>query len=299
MRTTDPLPSGDDSLRDLDGHGARGLTRRRVLATLGGLGAAAVLAACGRSDGSSPDAGATTTNAAGTIGSGTIGAGTVGADTGVNGTSLAATCTVIPEETAGPFPGDGSNGVDVLTSDGVVRADLRASFGEYDGIAEGVPLEFSLAVVDAADGCSPLGGAAVYAWHCDAAGNYSLYSDAARDQNYLRGVQVADDGGVVTFTTVFPGCYPGRWPHIHFEVFASVADATGGGRPIATSQLAFARDVCEVVYTDRRYPSSTQHLAQLSLETDMVFQDDGAAHQLAATTGSVANGYVATLTVAV
>lgn len=294
MRTTDPLPAAGDPRRIPDRRVARVLTRRRALATLGGIGAAAVLAACGQSDESSPGADATVTTATGTGATVTTATGT-----GATGTTLAAGCTVIPEETAGPFPGDGSNGVDVLGVDGVVRADLRPSFGDYVGTAAGVPLEFSLTLVDAADGCSPLGGAAVYAWHCDAAGNYSLYSDAALDQNYLRGVQGSGDDGVVTFTTVFPGCYPGRWPHIHFEVFASVDDATGGGRPIATSQLAFDRSVCEAVYADGRYPSSTESLGQLALATDNVFRDDGAAHQLAATTGSVATGYVANLTVAV
>jgi protocatechuate 3,4-dioxygenase beta subunit len=38
-------------------------------------------------------------------------------------------------------------------------------------------------------------------------------------ESYLRGVQVTDSNGQVTFTTIYPACYSGRWPHIHFEVF--------------------------------------------------------------------------------
>ena len=91
-----------------------------------------------------------------------------------------ASCSPIPEETAGPFPGDGSNGVNVLTESGVVRSDIRASFGSSTTVAEGVPLTIELTVADTAAGCAPLAGAAVYVWHCDRDGNYSMYSDAPR-----------------------------------------------------------------------------------------------------------------------
>ena len=107
-----------------------------------------------------------------------------------------ASCSPIPEETAGPFPGDGSNGVNVLTESGVVRSDIRASFGASTTVAEGVPLTIDLTIVDTADGCAPLAGAAVYLWHCDREGRYSMYSEGAADENYLRGVQETDaDGG--------------------------------------------------------------------------------------------------------
>lgn len=56
--------------------------------------------------------------------------------------------------------------------------------------------------------------------------NYSLYSSGITKQNFLRGVQVSDASGLVSFTTIFPGCYWGRWPHIHFEVYRSLALAT-------------------------------------------------------------------------
>ena len=68
----------------------------------------------------------------------------------------------------------------------------------------------------------------MYLWHCTADGNYSLYSSGITNQNYLRGVQVSDASGLVSFTSIFPGCYSGRWPHIHFEVYRSLALATSG-----------------------------------------------------------------------
>ncbi|MGW0331630.1 intradiol ring-cleavage dioxygenase [Streptomyces sp. NPDC003011] len=211
-----------------------------------------------------------------------------------------AECAAIPDETAGPFPGDGSNGVNVLKESGVVRADITSSFGDSaGGTAEGVPLTLTLTVVDAASGCAaPKRGAAVYVWHCDRDGNYSLYSEGVTDENYLRGVQETDDKGQVTFTSIFPACYPGRWPHVHFEVYGSLADATAATSLTNTSQLALPKDVCESVYATDGYSRSATTLGQLALETDGIF-GDGHARQLAAVTGDVTQGYTAALTVPV
>lgn len=214
--------------------------------------------------------------------------------------SSSAECATIPEETAGPFPGDGSNGVNVLKESGVVRGDITRSFGDSaGGTAEGVPLTVTLTVVDAASGCgTPKKGAAVYLWHCDREGNYSLYSEGVTDENYLRGVQETDDRGRVTFKSIFPGCYAGRWPHIHFEVYGSLADATAATSITNTSQLAFPKDVCDTVYGTEGYGQSVTNLSGVSLETDGIFSD-GHDQQLATMKGSVSGGYTATLTVAV
>ena len=206
-------------------------------------------------------------------------------------------CARIPEETAGPFPGDGSNGPDVLNLSGVVRRDIRASFGGLSGTADGVPLTIELTLVSAT-ACAPLAGAAVYLWECDRLGRYSLYSAGVTAQNYLRGVQAADAAGKLAFQAIFPGCYPGRWPHIHFEVFRTLTAATDGGNEVATSQIALPKAACDAVYATAGYESSRSSLAQISLETDGIFRD-GAARQLATMSGSVATGFTAALTVAV
>jgi hypothetical protein len=78
-----------------------------------------------------------------------------------------ASCAIIPEETAGPYPGDGSNGPNVLADSGVVRSDIRSSFGSSPTVAEGVPLTIRLTIEDGTD-CVPLAGAGVYLWHCTA-----------------------------------------------------------------------------------------------------------------------------------
>jgi len=207
-------------------------------------------------------------------------------------------CSLTPEETAGPYPGDGSNGPNALALEGITRSDIRTSVGGASGTAAGIPLKVELTIAASDDDCASLAGYAVYLWHCDRDGNYSMYSAAVVDENYLRGVQASDDDGTVTFTTTFPGCYSGRWPHIHFEVYASVEDAVGGGDPLLTSQLAFPADVCAEAYETAGYEASVTNLAGTSLESDNVF-GDGVDAQLADVTGSAADGYTATLLVGV
>lgn len=217
-----------------------------------------------------------------------------GVDAGVDGAT--GSCSQIPAETAGPYPGDGTNGPNALSLDGVVRSDIRASFGSASAVADGVLLTVTLTILDSAT-CAPAAGRAVYIWHCDRAGNYSMYSAGVTEQNYLRGVQVSDADGVVTFTTIFPGCYAGRWPHIHFEVYASETAATSGRNAIATSQLAMPKAACDAVYATTGYSSSAQNLGGVSLTSDMVFSD-GSTLQVPTMSGSASAGYAAALTVA-
>ncbi|MFB7845032.1 intradiol ring-cleavage dioxygenase [Microbacterium sp. NPDC056052] len=268
----------------------RTLMSRRTVLSLVGLGAGgAVLAAC------APVASSAASTAASTAGP------TVTSTPAPSATSTATTAVPaaeIPDETAGPYPGDGSNGPDALADSGIVRQDIRSSIGG-GATAPGVPLTFSLNVLDMANGDAPFAGVAVYAWHCNAAGGYSMYSSGIEDETYLRGVQVADADGRVSFTSIFPGCYSGRWPHIHFEVYPNAAAVTDSANAIATSQIALPQSACEAVYATGGYDGSAQNLAQTSLSSDNVFGDDGGALQIAAMTGDAAGGYTATLTVRV
>jgi protocatechuate 3,4-dioxygenase beta subunit len=211
----------------------------------------------------------------------------------------AASCAVISEETAGPFPGDGSNGPDVLSQSGVVRTDIRSSLGEFSGTAQGVPLTIKLAIQDASNGCPPLAGAAVYLWHCDRDGKYSMYDNSLANENYLRGVQEADTNGQVTFTSIFPGAYSGRWPHIHFEIFESMSNATAAGQVLAVSQIALTEAACSEVYASAGYEASVSNMTRTTLKSDNVFGDDGGIYQLATMSGSVSAGYTAGLNVTV
>ena len=203
-------------------------------------------------------------------------------------------CAATPTEIRGPFPADGTNGrprpINALAMDGVIRRDIRTSFAGMQGRAEGVPLELELSIADARGGCSALAGAAVYLWQNDAAGAYSLYN--LPDQNYLRGLQAADSQGLLRFTAIVPGCYGGRYPHCHFEVFASAEAALSGGQPLLVSQLAFPAAECSAIYrNDARYGDSLRNLERLPLGRDFVFSDTDAAGQTVAMSGDPANGY--------
>jgi protocatechuate 3,4-dioxygenase beta subunit len=205
-------------------------------------------------------------------------------------------CGVIPDETGGPYPADGSNGVNVLNQMGIVRSDIRSSFGAMTGVAQGVPLVLNLKVADAKNNCSPLSKRAVYLWHATRDGRYSLYTDPS--ESYLRGLQEADDNGVVRFQSIFPGCYDGRIPHIHFEVFPSLAAATSASGRVKTSQFALPSDACSLVYKTAGYEQSVANFAKVSLSKDMVFSD-GFTLQMPTVSGSPTAGFEAWLTLGV
>ena len=251
------------------------LLNRRQLLRAFGLGAAAVgLAACGSGGTSSGFSTSATTSGSAASGE-------------------------IPEETAGPYPGDGSNGPDVLEQSGIIRSDIRSSFGDASGTAQGVPMQLELAIKDLANGGAGFKGVAVYVWHCDREGRYSLYSDGITNENYLRGVQIADADGRVQCTSTFPACYSGRWPHIHFEVYPDSGSITDDSKVIATSQVALPEDTCTKVYAQTGYEQSVSNLSQVGLASDNVFGDDGGKSQLATVTGDVTSGLKVALTVGV
>ncbi|SFR71584.1 Dioxygenase [Agromyces sp. CF514] len=262
--------------------------RRRALGIFGGVGLTALLAACA----ADPEPTATASPSASASASAT--------PTPTPSATAAASGPIdeVPDETGGPYPGDGSNGVNVLDDSGIVRSDIRSSFGSSTTVAQGVPLTIALTVRDAATG-SALVGAGVYLWHCDRDGGYSLYSNGLENENYLRGVQETDANGTVTFTSIYPACYTGRWPHIHFEVYSDVATAVASGPIVKTSQIALPQETDAAVYATAGYEQSVRNLSQVSLSTDNVFSDDGGIHQIANMSGSASAGYAAALTIGV
>ncbi len=107
-------------------------------------------------------------------------------------------------------------------------------------------------VVD--DACTPLPGAVVEFWHCDADGDYSAYTDGAEDPaddegagtTFLRGTQTANAEGIVEFATIYPGWYTGRAVHIHTRVH--LGDAT-----VVTTQLYFPDELNHAVFASAPY----------------------------------------------
>ena len=273
------------------------LARRRTLALLAGAGAGGVLAACG---GGGSGSGSTTSSASSSFSSSSASSSSSSSSSTA---STSGSCTVAATETNGPYPADGTNTVsgsvvNVLTQSGIVRSDITTSFGSYSGTAAGVPLKLVLTVEA---GCTPVSGYAVYIWHCTEGGLYSLYTDSK--QNYLRGVQVTDSNGQVTFTTIFPGCYSGRMTHVHVEVYASLSTATTEQNAVKVTQLTFPLATLQSVYNNvSGYSASIANLAAISYSSDNVFGDDTTAQLAAATvavSGDYTAGYTATATVAV
>ena len=218
-------------------------------------------------------------------------------------TTTTSSCSVINEETAGPYPGDGSNSTssgvaNALALSGIVRQDIRSSVAGATGVASGIPLTLKIVLINTNGSCAALDGYANYLWHCDAQGRYSMYSSGVTAENYLRGVQPTDSAGVATFTTIYPGCYSGRMPHMHFEVYRSATTATSYSNKLRTSQIAFPNEISSAVYATSGYTNSASNLSAISFSTDNVFSD-GVTLQLATVTGNVTDGYVATLTVGI
>jgi protocatechuate 3,4-dioxygenase beta subunit len=277
------------------------VARRRALKWFAGAGTAALVTACGGSGGSTSGVSVVTGGTSTATPTPTPTATTTATPTPTPTSSASGSCIADPAETGGPYPADGTNTSsgstsNVLASSGIVRSDIRPSFISSTTVATGVQVTLTLTLVNVNASCAPLAGYAIYLWHCDRSGNYSLYSGAA-GESYLRGVQVTDGNGQATFTTIFPAAYSGRWPHMHFEVFSSLANAIGGRYAVLTSQLAMPAAICNTVFADTAtYPSSKSNFASISLSSDNVFGDNTSAQlaqQTPAFSGSVAAGYAA------
>ena len=257
------------------------LTRRRALGLLAMVGAAPLLAACDGPAMSKPEPDQTASGVGGAI------------------------CVKQPEETEGPFPADGSNRAhgtlaNVLDKSGVVREDMRTSIAPATGVAEGVAFELQITLQNVASACAPLAGYAVYLWHCDAAGKYSIYNI---DETYLRAVGVSDNNGQLKFRTIIPGCYRGRYPHMHFEIYRSLEAATDFRNRLLTSQIAIPEDVCRKVYTSVAiYGDSIAAFEGVSLARDGIFRDNTPAQLKAQTPiidGDIASGLKGRITIGV
>ncbi|WP_436801109.1 intradiol ring-cleavage dioxygenase [Streptomyces coeruleorubidus] len=237
-------------------HRNTSITRRRALAVAGGTVVAGGLAAAGYRSAFADTA--TTTTA-----------------TATSSTSTGTCMQLMSSVTEGPYYLDGA----------LVRKNITEG-------KSGVPLTLRLTVVDATDGCTPVPGAAVEIWHCDAWGYYSGYTTAnpggsvpaesedgstADDNTYLRGYQVANANGVVKFETIIPGWYTPRTCHIHLKVHTGGEKEDGtyeGGKVNFTGQLFFPDEVAESVFTLEPYSKHTGSYTKL--DDDMVYDGGGA-----------------------
>ena len=186
-------------------------------------------------------------------------------------------CTTSPAETAGPFP--------TKTPSSLVSADIRSD-------RTGIPLTIKITINNKNASCAALAGAIVDIWHCDKDGYYSEYGGSGMQSanftsvHFLRGRQTTDANGLVTFTSVFPGWYSGRAPHIHVHVYSAT------GASLLVTQIAFPTNVCDTVYTTATnfYTRGKQDTSNAG---DNVFSDS-LASELATVSGSVSAGYTLT-----
>lgn len=200
--------------------------------------------------------------------------------------SAAGSCTLTATEVVGPYPLYA-----ILSNASMVRSDIRES-------KTGVPLTLTLTVQDISNGCTPIAGAAVYIWHCDKDGLYSGYSASNNagqaGLTYLRGIQVTDANGQVTFTTIYPGWYAGRITHIHMQVYLNNNLAVTA---TATTQMAFPQAITQAVYSSALY-SKGQNSSVTSFAADNVFSD-GTGTEMLSISGDTSNGYNGSLTVSI
>ena len=209
--------------------------------------------------------------------SGTDTPATTSTDSTSAGSTTSGSCTVTSSETEGPFPSH--------TPSSLVTNDITSD-------RTGVPLTINITINNSNSNCSALAGAIVDIWHCDKDGNYSEYGGSQMQTtnytsvHFLRGRQVTNSNGLVSFTSIFPGWYSGRAPHVHVHVYS--ADGTS----LLVTQIAFPTDVCNTVYTTSSYYSArgTQDTSNLQ---DNVFSDS-LANELATVTGNITDGYTLT-----
>ncbi len=197
------------------------------------------------------------------------------------------TCTLTATETDGPYPLYA-----ILTNSILTRTDITEG-------KTGVPLTLTLTLQDLSNGCTPISGAGIYIWHCDKDGIYSGYANSTNagstSTTFLRGVQVTDANGQVTFTTIYPGWYAGRITHIHAQVYLN--DSLVQGSAVATTQLAFPVDITSAVYDSSLYTKG-QNTSVTSFSADNVFSD-GTSTEMLAVSGDTTNGYAATMTITI
>ncbi|GAB3979904.1 hypothetical protein GCM10028806_46270 [Spirosoma terrae] len=203
--------------------------------------------------------------------------------TGSTNGSSSSNCTVTPTETEGPFP--------TKSPANFVRKDIRDD-------RTGVAFTMNITIKNANASCAALSGALIDVWHCDKDGNYSEYGGTGMQStnytsvDFLRGRQTTDSNGLVTFTSIFPGWYSGRAPHIHVHIY------NASGKSLLVTQIAFPYDICNTVYTTGQSYGYTKGAQDTTNERDNVF-GDGYTNELATVSGSLSGGYTLTHTIVV
>ncbi|MBA4298573.1 Dioxygenase [Algoriphagus alkaliphilus] len=188
-------------------------------------------------------------------------------------------CEVSPKETRGPFPNK--------SPAELMRANIVAD-------RQGIALLINLKIQDQSVGCSPITGAQVDIWHCDAEGYYSEYGNHPLQKadftkvSFLRGRQTTDANGEVSFISIFPGWYPGRAPHLHVDVLRE-------NKIVLSTQIAFPEKSTSEVYASRGYKGKED----TPNETDGVFRNSLAGNMADSVSGNLNDGFTLTKVITV
>ena len=214
-----------------------------------------------------------------------VGCSSTSEQSGQSGSSeeaSAPTCVAKPQQTEGPY----------FVDERLDRSDIRVDPTD-SSIKEGVPLAlaFNVSQLDSESSCTPLAGAVVDVWHCDALGQYSdVESNVGRQ--FLRGYQVTDEDGSAQFQTIYPGWYRGRAVHIHYKIRTD-PDSEQGYE--FTSQLYFDDALTDEVYSQEPYAQRGE--PDLRNDDDGIFRDGGDELTLALSEDGQ-GGYAATFDIA-
>lgn len=209
----------------------------------------------------------------------------------------AATCGAqTPQVTEGPY----------WVDEKLNRSDIRTD--PSTGVArQGTPLTLNVTVINSNSGsCVPLSGAWVDIWHCDAIGIYSdesTYNPGGgtgnvntQGQKFLRGYQVTDDNGQVSFTTIYPGWYSGRTIHVHARIrtWKDSTDTTELGDFV--TQFFFDDAINNVVLAQSPYNTRTS-ARDTTNATDNIYNGATNSSLMLAAVTQTSAGYAATITV--
>jgi len=242
--------------------GPKGMDRRSALRLLGAAAAAGFTSSCSGSKSASSTTTTTTTT----------------------GDSSGGSCSVVLEGEEGPyFVDDSASGFD--------RSDIRSNL-DGSSAQTGVPLTLSIYVYDTENNCAAMKGVQIDIWHCNALGVYSAEDvESTVGETWLRGYQLTDANGMVTFTTIVPGWYQGRTTHIHLRVRSSYDNSSTG--ETNTTQLFFPQATIDTINTGVA-PYSSHGANSTTNASDRVYTGQTEGENELTLSGDTTNGFTST-----
>lgn len=260
------------------------VTRRNALGIFASVGAAIALGCSGATEANESsgddDGGA----------SGSASDASTSGDGATTGTSTdGGECAVSPEGEIGPYFADDSDS----------RFNRTNITSNLDGtsVQDGIPLTLTITVIDVDKGCVPYENAQIDIWHCNPEGVYSdIAAESTTGEQWLRGYQLTDAKGQVTFNTVIPGWYQGRTTHIHLRVRSTYSDASSTSDGTNTTQLFFDQTFVDTLDTTVT-PYATEGKNTTTNASDRVYSQQEKGANLLSLVGNDTSGYVASVVI--